>query len=167
MFQCHQKANLACCHMPKLYLWWHKSVWFLLTSAISFFFFFLLYGSGGWELFGFGFSSQTSAGRSSAGNWFEFRDKAGLVACILTLFANRSRPQSADATLVPQIHQHLRLLSTRPSTFCLFWLKIHNFTICNNMHFISFSLHIWSPLLYIHPLFSDHLSFYSFVQNEA
>lgn len=36
MFQCHQKANLACWQMPNVYLCWHKSVWFPMTLVIYF-----------------------------------------------------------------------------------------------------------------------------------
>lgn len=170
-----QKANLACWQRPKLYLCWHKSVWSLLTSAISFFFLFflctvLLVGSwspaagigGEWDV-PLGFNSERLS-CAAVETGLNSGTKPGWVACILNLFANRSRAQSVHVTLI-RTHssdssraQHLRLLSTRPPTFSLsflMWLphtdiKYTICTTCNNMYFISFSIHIWSPFLYIH-----------------
>lgn len=137
MFQCHQKTNLACCHMPKLYLCWHKSVLIPFDLCHFFFLFFFLFfrmvlvfascspEHGNWvdnATYVWVFNNERLSCASGGNFGLNSGTKPGWVACVLNLFANRSRAQSVDVTPVRHIHQHLRLLSSHPSTFSLSFL---------------------------------------------
>lgn len=87
--------------------------------------------------------------------WFKFRDKARLGSLRSEFICKQ------EQTSVSRRHtrsSHSSALTSHPSTFSLFSdaasshtdIKYTICTICKNMYFISFSIHIWSPFIYIH-----------------